>query len=99
MKRPTGAAATINSAQASGSGRGAPAGPAGPGSAKKADMASAFSSNVNAGVVAQLSTLGSATQALQAEHPIPHYDHGPHHGTTTHQRHAPVDMSMVKSRG
>lgn len=33
------------------------------------------------------SILGSAVSELNAQHPIPHYDHGPHHGTTHHIRH------------
>ncbi len=97
MNRPTGAAATINSAQASAGGKQKPASPgASPvGQERKADMGAAFSSNVAGGVKQQLSTLGSCVASMASDHPIAHYDHGPHHGTTHHQRHAPVDMSAV----
>lgn len=47
------------------------------GSMGKADMGGAFS-----GAVAE----------LQSQHPIPHHDHGPHHGTTHHIRHKPMSM-------
>lgn len=48
------------------------------GSMGEANMAGAFS-----GAVAE----------LHAQHPHAHYDHGPHHGTTTHQRHKPYKMT------
>lgn len=95
INRPTGAAATINSAQASAGGRGKPAGPSGPGPSKQADMGAAFSSNVVQGVRAQLSSLAECTASMSKDHPIAHYDHGPHHGTDHHRRHVAVDMSQV----
>lgn len=40
--------------------------------------------------------LGQATAELKGQHPMQHYDHGPHHGTDHHKRHSPVDMRKVK---
>ncbi len=37
--------------------------------------------------------LGGAVAELHSQHPIPYHDHGPHHGTTHHQRHKPYNMS------
>lgn len=48
------------------------------GSMGSANMAGAFS-----GAVAE----------LKSQHPIAHYDHGPHHGTDHHKRHKPYNMS------
>ncbi len=42
------------------------------------------------------SQLTSAAQELASQHPLKHYDHGPHHGADHHKRHSPVDMSKVK---
>lgn len=83
--KPVAKAAKINSAAASEpkSGHRAPAAggksPSGDaGSMGGADMSGAFS-----GAVAE----------LHSQHPHAHYDHGPHHGTTAHQRHKPYKMS------
>lgn len=42
------------------------------------------------------SPLYSAMQELREQHPQAHYDHGPHHGMTNHQRHQRVDFSKIK---
>jgi len=34
--------------------------------------------------------LSGAVAELKTQHPIEHYDHGPHHGTSSHIRHEPV---------
>lgn len=33
-----------------------------------------------------------AVAELHAQHPIPHHDHGPHHGTDHHIRHQPMKL-------
>ncbi len=90
--------AVINSAQVSAGGKQKPAGGGKIDVPAKANMAAAFANNAGSGVTAQLSTLKGAVASLASDHPIAHYDHGPHHGTTTHQRHSPVDMSAVGAR-
>lgn len=82
MNKPSAPAAVINSPQASKGGRQAPAASGvGPSKAvgpmNSANMAGAFKG-------------GSAE--LKAQHPIEHYDHGPHHGTDHHRRHKPTVM-------
>lgn len=34
--------------------------------------------------------LGGAMRELHEQHPIKHFDHGPHHGTDHHMRHEPM---------
>lgn len=35
-------------------------------------------------------SMGAAVRELEAQHPIKHYDHGPHHGHDHHIRHEPL---------
>ncbi len=83
--KPAPKAATINAAAAMNpkTGQGSPAKASGgasgaAGSMGSANMAGAFS---------------GASAELKAQHPIAHYDHGPHHGTAHHIRHKPMKMS------
>lgn len=87
----TGGEAKINKAQESEphSGHRPPAGAKGMGSdvggESKADMKGALDGNPTDG-----NPLRHAMSHLHEQHPIEHYDHGPHHGTTHHIRHMPL---------
>ncbi len=37
-------------------------------------------------------SFSGAVAELHSQHPIPHHDHGPHHGTTHHIRHKPMKL-------
>lgn len=69
-----------------------PAGPAGVGNERKADVRAAQEGNPTdkgRGVMHHEGLKG-ATAELHAQHPIPYSDHGPHHGTDHHIRHIPL---------
>ncbi len=56
--------------------------------------ASGKGASADAGSSANMAgAFSGAVAELHAQHPHAHYDHGPHHGTTTHQRHKPYKMS------
>lgn len=57
----------------------------------KADMAGAM-----AGQPTDHNPLRAATRELHEQHPHEYYDHGPHHGTSEHIRHAPAVMPNGK---
>lgn len=60
--------------------------PAGAGKGESADAGGMKSANM-------AGAFSSAVAELHAQHPHAHHDHGPHHGTTTHQRHKPYKMT------
>lgn len=85
MMKPVAKEAKMNKAEAKEpkSGHDAPAGKAGGASNDAGEMGSANMTGAFSGAVAE----------LKSQHPHAHYDHGPHHGTTTHQRHKPMKLS------
>ncbi len=61
-----------------------------PKSGHKAPASSGKSTSSDAGSMASANMAGAfsgAVAELKAQHPIAHYDHGPHHGTDHHIRH------------
>lgn len=92
MMKPMAAEAKMNKAEAAEpkSGHHRPAGPArgsDVGNETKADMKGGLEGQPTDGMRGGLS---HAVRELHEQHPIAHYDHGPHHGTDHHIRHEPL---------
>ncbi len=85
MMKPVAKEAKMNKAEAHNP-KGGHDKPAASGKGASADAGKMGSANMTG-------AFSGAVAELNAQHPHPHHDHGPHHGTTTHIRHKAMKLS------